>query len=178
MRAIRMQWGVVIGVALLSVGLGLSAGWAGDRSAEAASEGTCVINLGDDAPMLSCPGGIVMSIGVTNDKLGRLIIKAKKEGTFGTGAYTLRVFDPDQGQRCTAVNEERGTRWVDASENLSEIEFPALAPSIDCIPGQKVRKGYCITKAAGGNPAHFCSNALVVSAELVREEVRASRSPD
>ncbi|WP_437293482.1 hypothetical protein [Sorangium sp. So ce426] len=35
------------------------------------------------------------------------------------------------------------------------------------IEGQKVRKGYCVTKAAGGNPAHFCSEAAVVSAELV-----------
>ena len=167
MRANRTRRGAAIGAALLLIGIGGSAAMVPERPAEAASGDVCVINLHSSAPSLTCPGGVVMSLDVVTDSEGRLVITAVKDGTFGAGIYTLRVFDPDPGQRCTDVNVVRGKRIIGDQESTSRIEFPPLSPPIECVPGQKVRKGYCVTKADGGNPAHFCSEAAVISAEYL-----------
>jgi hypothetical protein len=109
-------------------------------------------------------GGIVLNVSGSLDASGNLSVGAAKidGSTFGAGDYYLWVFDPNDGvpsSHCKQFNAQKGHITVSSSGQQS-INFPSFPSLLTCNGSAK---GYCVTKAAGGDKAWFGSHELVAT---------------
>ena len=105
-----------------------------------------------------------MNINGSLDANGNLSIGATKiDGSgFGAGDYYVWVFDPNDGipsNHCKNFNVQKGHITV-GTNNPASISFSSF-PSLLVCGGPA--KGYCVTKAAGGDNAWFGSRELVAT---------------
>ena len=114
-----------------------------------------------------CGGGAPICIQqATLNSGGQISITARKcdSSVFSPGDYYLYIFDPTDGvpgNHCRSFNAQKGHITLAGSSNTT-ITFPTFDSLLVCggTPAQ-TEKGYCVTKAAPGDTAWFCSQSYV-----------------
>ena len=125
---------------------------------------TCTYQSSVKTQDYTCGGGIVLNISGALDSSGNLSVSATKVGggDFGVGDYYVWVFDPNDGipsNHCKNFNVQKGHLSV-TSATQTTLSFPSFPSLLTC---NGPAKGYCVTKAAGGDNAWFGSNELVAT---------------